>query len=136
MDRQTVSRIGLNAATVGRPSTSCAPFCGRPIQPGRAPDRGVQTDMRTRPARIVIGLVLLGGVAFAPVSAHAPIEPLAQTFRSGVDLVTIQVSVRDTRGRTLSGLSTADFEVRDNGQLRPILSLTDRQGPVSLAILA
>jgi len=91
--------------------------------------------MRTRPARIVIGLVLLGGVAFAPVSAHAPIEPLAQTFRSGVDLVTIQVSVRDTRGRTLSGLSTADFEVRDNGQLRPILSLTDRQGPVSLAIL-
>ena len=57
--------------------------------------------MRTLPARIVIDLVLLGGVAFAPVSAHTPTEPLAQTFRSGVDLVTIQVSVRDARGRTL-----------------------------------
>jgi VWFA-related protein len=45
------------------------------------------------------------------------------------------VSVRDARGRSLSGLSASDFEVRDNGQLRPILSLTDRQSPLSLAIL-
>ncbi len=87
--------------------------------------------MRTLTCRVVIDLTLLGGVPFASISAHAPAEPLRQTFRSGVDLVTIQVSVRDTRGRTLSGLSTADFEVRDNGQLRPILSLTDRQSPVS-----
>jgi VWFA-related protein len=36
----------------------------------------------------------------------------------------------------LSGLSSTDFEVRDNGQLRPILSLrSDRQSPLSLAIL-
>jgi VWFA-related protein len=91
--------------------------------------------MRTLPSRVVIGLILLGGVAFAPVGAHAPAERRSQTFRSGVDLVTIQVSVRDARGRTLSGLSTSDFEVRDNGQLRPILSLADRQSPVSVAIL-
>ena len=36
----------------------------------------------------------------------------------------------------VSGLTPGDFEVRDNGQLRPILSLrSDRQSPVSLAIL-
>ena len=36
----------------------------------------------------------------------------------------------------MQSLTTADFEVRDNGQLRPILSLrADRQSPVSLAIL-
>ena len=36
----------------------------------------------------------------------------------------------------MSGLTTTDFEVRDNGQLRPILSLrSDRQSPLSLAIL-
>ena len=59
-----------------------------------------------------------------------------QTFRSAVDLVTIQASVRDARGRVVSGLTTTDFEVRDNGQLRPILSLrSDRQSPLSLAIL-
>ena len=36
----------------------------------------------------------------------------------------------------MNGLTTNDFEVRDNGQLRPILSLrSDRQSPLSLAIL-
>jgi VWFA-related protein len=59
-----------------------------------------------------------------------------QTFRSSVDLVTIQASVRDKRGRTMMGLTTADFEVRDNGQLRPVLSLrSDLQSPISVAIL-
>ena len=53
-----------------------------------------------------------------------------------VDVVTIHASVRDARGRVVSGLTTTDFEVRDNGQLRPILSLrSDRQSPLSLAIL-
>src|SRR5215470_16171905 len=59
-----------------------------------------------------------------------------QTFRSAVDLVTIQASVRDKRGRPMMGLTTADFEVRDNGQLRPVLSLrSDLQSPISVAIL-
>jgi VWFA-related protein len=59
-----------------------------------------------------------------------------QTFHSSADLVTIQASVRDGRGRALSGLTAADFEVWDNGQLRPILSLrADQQSPVSVAIL-
>jgi VWFA-related protein len=53
-----------------------------------------------------------------------------------LDLVTIQASVRDKQGRTLQGLTTFDFEVRDNGEVRQILSLrSDRQSPVSLAIL-
>src|SRR5262245_495622 len=63
-------------------------------------------------------------------------SPLQQTFRSAVDLVTIQASVRDGRGKVVSGLTTTDFEVRDNGELRPILSLrADRSSPLSLAIL-
>jgi VWFA-related protein len=61
---------------------------------------------------------------------------MQQTFRSTVDLVTIQASVRDGRGRVVSGLTAGDFEVRDNGELRPILSLrSDRESPLSLAIL-
>lgn len=69
------------------------------------------------------------------LAQEPPAQP-RQTFRSAADVVTIQASVRDTRGRTLTGLTANDFEVRDNGQLRPILSFrADRQSPISVAIL-
>src|SRR6185436_4514788 len=78
---------------------------------------------------------LIGGVAVVSPGAQDVSQP-QQTFRSAVDVVTIQASVRDARGRIVSGLTTTDFEVRDNGELRPILSLrSDRQSPLSLAIL-
>jgi VWFA-related protein len=79
---------------------------------------------------------LIGSVGvLAPRAQEAPNQP-AQTFRSAVDLVTIQASVRDAHGHVVSGLTSGDFEVRDNGQVRPILSLrSDRQSPLSLAIL-
>ena len=86
--------------------------------------------------RILFALTILAAAVVVPVNAQAPAEQPPQVFRSAVDLVTIQASVRDAHGRALSGLSPADFEVRDNGQLRPILSLqSDRHSPVSLAIL-
>jgi VWFA-related protein len=92
--------------------------------------------MRTTLPRIVIGIGIIGGLAVMSPSAQEPTSQSAQTFRSAVDVVTIQASVRDARGRVISGLTTTDFEVRDNGQLRPLLSLrSDRQSPLSLAIL-
>jgi len=75
-------------------------------------------------------------IALTSAGAQAPVERLQQTFRSSVDLVTIQASVRDSHGRILRGLTPTDFEVRDNGQLRPIIELrSDQQSPVSFAIL-
>jgi len=86
--------------------------------------------------RLCIVLGIIGGFAVAAPRAQDPLEQPAQTFRSAVDVVTIQASVRDARGRTVSGLTSSDFEVRDNGQVRPILSLrSDRQSPLSVAIL-
>lgn len=80
-------------------------------------------------------VVMCGALADVLLRAQDDVQP-RQTFRSSADLVTIQASVRDGRGRTLSGLTAADFEVRDNGQLRPILSLrADHRSPVSVAIL-
>ena len=77
---------------------------------------------------------------FANVSANQVWHFRARDTVRGVtgylDLVTIQASVRDARGRTLQGLTAADFEVRDNGQLRPILSLgSDQSSPLSIAFL-
>jgi VWFA-related protein len=85
--------------------------------------------------------LLLSALAFSALATARPLAQDAtgqpqQTFRSSVDVVTIQASVRDRRGRPMAGLTTQDFEVRDNGQVRPILSLrADRQSPISLAIL-
>jgi VWFA-related protein len=92
--------------------------------------------MKIRFLRLFIATCLIGGLrVMSPSAQESPAQP-QQTFRSAVDVVTIQASVRDTRGRVVSGLTSTDFEVRDNGQVRPILSLrSDRQSPLSLAIL-
>jgi VWFA-related protein len=87
--------------------------------------------------QILAALAVTTALAAAPLRAQAPAHaPARTTFRSSVDLVSIQASVRDRRGRPMKGLTTADFDVRDNGESRPILSLrSDHGSPVSLAIL-
>src|SRR5689334_20785777 len=86
--------------------------------------------------RVVLALGMAAGLAAMSPSAQEATSQPRQLFRSAVDVVTIQASVRDARGRTVSGLGIADFEVRDNGQLRPILSVrADRQSPLSVAVL-
>jgi len=83
-----------------------------------------------------LSLILIAALVAPAVCAQAPIEEPQQTFRAAVDLVTIQASVRDRHGRPLRGLSPADFEVRDNGEVRPVLSLrADLHAPISLVIL-
>jgi Ca-activated chloride channel family protein len=84
-----------------------------------------------------LGLILGGMcIALTSVNAQLPVEPGQEVFRSAVDVVTIQASVRDGRGRLVEGLTRTDFEVRDNGQLRSLVDFrSDRQSPVTLAIL-
>jgi VWFA-related protein len=81
--------------------------------------------------RALFTLVLAGGLGATAVAQDAPMR-----FRSSTEVVTIQASVRTNRGRPVAGLTPSDFEVRDNGQVRPILSLrADLKSPVSLAVL-
>ena len=85
--------------------------------------------------RVLIA-VAIHAAALASAHAQAGIDRAQEAFRTSVDLVTIQASVRDSRGRVVRGLTPADFEVRDNGQLRPIIELrSDLRSPVGLAIL-
>jgi VWFA-related protein len=92
--------------------------------------------MNTLSSRLCTALALALSLSSVAVSGQEPVRQAEQTFRSSVDLVTIQASVRDRRGRPMRGLTPGDFEIRDNGQLRPILSWrTDLQSPVSLAIM-
>jgi VWFA-related protein len=95
----------------------------------------VKPTMTTFLDRCAVAAGIVACCSIVSPSAQQP-APSPQTFRSSADVVTIQASVRDARGRVVSGLTTTDFEVRDNGQLCPILSLrSDRKSPLSLAIL-
>jgi VWFA-related protein len=57
------------------------------------------------------------------------------TFKSGINLVRVSAVVRDHRGRFVRNLSVQDFEVLDQGEIRPISDFrTDLTG-VSVALL-
>jgi VWFA-related protein len=68
-----------------------------------------------RLAARVLPAVLLSGSALA--------QPLpAPVFRTGVDLVSVDVSVFDRDGRPLEGLTPDDFVLKVDGQARPVVS--------------
>jgi VWFA-related protein len=82
----------------------------------------------------VLGLMLAASVFDAPASGAAEAQEQV-TFRGGVDLVTATVSVRDRRGRVITDLKQADFEIIDDGTPRQIKTFESGESPVSLAIL-
>jgi len=92
--------------------------------------------MKTLFLRLGFAIGIMSGPWVMAPGAQEATSQAQETFRTVVDVVMIQASVRDARGHVVSGLTTTDFEVRDNGQLRPLLSLrSDRQSPLSVAIL-
>ncbi|HSL23225.1 MAG TPA: VWA domain-containing protein [Vicinamibacterales bacterium] len=86
--------------------------------------------------RLVAAMYVLATPAILGAQKPPNTERAAYTFRSSADLVAIQATVRDSRGRLVNGLTADDFDVRDNGQARPVLSFrSDRHSPVSVAVL-
>jgi len=59
----------------------------------------------------------------------------AQIFRSGVNLVVLQVTVTDSDGRFVTGLSRGEFSVYEDHAERPIEQFSAERVPVSLGIL-
>jgi VWFA-related protein len=84
-------------------------------------------------------LLLLSLLAMTPITVlgqQAPAsQPVRPTFKSGVDLVTVNATVRDRKGRLVKGLEKQDFEVLDHGERRTISEFRAEPTPVSLAIL-
>jgi Ca-activated chloride channel family protein len=78
-----------------------------------------------------LALTLLPITGWAPEAA----EKQQATFRSGVDLVTVSATVRDSKGRLVKDLTQKDFEVIDRGERRSISEFRAEQAPLSLAIL-
>lgn len=73
---------------------------------------------------------IVAALALAVASGHAQ-----TVFKSGVDLVTLTVTVTDDDGRFVSGLRKEDFTVRDAGAAQEILNFSNERVPVSLGLV-
>jgi Ca-activated chloride channel family protein len=69
-------------------------------------------------------------------TAHAQQSSLqGRTFRSGVDVTGITVSVRDADGHLVQDLTRDDFEIYEDGEQQPLTQFTQERVPVSLGVL-
>src|SRR5437868_9467238 len=59
----------------------------------------------------------------------------AQTFRGAVTTVEIPVTVTDSTGRLILGLTRDDFEVYEDGDQQPVTQFSDKRTPVSVGVL-
>src|SRR3972149_1092745 len=84
-----------------------------------------------------LSLALLLGLATASASvlgSPQQTEP-RPTFRSGVARVSVAATVVDRRGRPVTTLPAADFDLYDNGQRREILEFSRDTAPIGVALL-
>src|SRR5262245_16091572 len=65
------------------------------------------------------------------------VPALAQrdTLRTGVDLVVVPVSVKDSDGRFVYGLQRGDFTVIEDGRSQEIVQFSTEPAPLSVAVL-
>ncbi len=81
-------------------------------QPRRR-DRGALAAMRRRRLVVALGLALLAGGARAQPPTQAREEP--PQFRTGAEVVVLDVVVRDRKGRTVRDLQPSEIQVFEDG---------------------
>ena len=83
--------------------------------------------------RMLVCAVLAGLVGVGDAAQNA--QDAGNLFRGKVDLLTIDVSATDSRGRPVEDLKPGDFTIRVDGRPRPIVSVelvkVDRAQPVA-----
>lgn len=62
-------------------------------------------------------------------------ETTARTFRSAVDLVTLNVTVTDVRNRYVAGLAQDDFLVLEDGVRQPLTFFAAKEVPLDVTLL-
>ena len=91
--------------------------------------------MRTTRVAFLLSLLASGSVLFGQGRPTVVDRGPAPIFTSGVDMVTINVSVRDGRGRVVRGLEASDFRLVDSGFGRPIDSVFPSEAALRIAVL-
>jgi Ca-activated chloride channel family protein len=109
-------------------------------QTGPGANTGDEPVRRLRLLRLAIGSA---GLALALVSSgpstgaraqDPPQDPQMPTFKAGTSGVMVDVSVRDARRRSVTGLQRQDFEVYDNGVLQQVDEASYGKLPIDITI--
>jgi Ca-activated chloride channel family protein len=80
-------------------------------------------------------LSLVATAVVLTIAALAAQEPGAILFKSGVERVAVSAVVRDSRGKLVKNLEARDFQLFDEGRVRPLLSVWSEPSPSSVAVL-
>ena len=90
---------------------------------------------RMKPKTVLVLLIGIATVAgFARSSPQS--ESNQDTLRVTVDLVNVQFSVTDRRGRFVPGLTAQDFKVEEDGRRQEIRNFArENELPLTLALL-
>ncbi|MDQ3170085.1 MAG: VWA domain-containing protein [Acidobacteriota bacterium] len=80
-------------------------------------------------------LALAAALSAAAVAGFSASPAGQQTFRGGVDVVSLAVTVMDKDARYISGLDRADFQVFEDGVLQDITYFSRQHQPIALTLL-
>lgn len=81
--------------------------------------------------REIAGLIAVVAMGVVALSAQSP----RPTFRSGVELVVVRVTVLDADNRPITGLTKNDFVVLEDGAAQPVRHFLSSDVPVDVALL-
>src|SRR5262245_43263335 len=91
-------------------------------------------QMKRLKARTTV-ILLLVGIILAICPPHFA-QSSQDTLKVAVDLVNVQFSVTDRRGRFVSGLTANDFKVEEDGRRQEIRNFArENELPLTLALL-
>jgi VWFA-related protein len=83
-------------------------------------------------ATLVVAVVALTAPLAVPALTGAQAQ---QTFRAGVDTVSVYATVRASDGRLVTDLTKDDFEITDNGVVREITNFSREIVPITVVML-
>jgi Ca-activated chloride channel homolog len=78
--------------------------------------------------------LLCGGPSVAVRAQDPPRDSQRPTFQAGTAGITVDVSVRDARRRSVTGLKRQDFEIYDNGVLQQVNEVSYGKLPIDVTV--
>jgi Ca-activated chloride channel family protein len=80
-------------------------------------------------------LTLAAALGTLTAGTPSPISAQNSTFKSGVDMVPLTVTVTDVKGKLVTGLTGGDFTILEDGVEQPVSFFASGEMPVDVALV-